>query len=134
MTLRLPLIACFASAASLFTASVLADTPPPPPPAPAPATLEPVTVAKITQPYAAGAFTPSLLEINVATGGCTTAADFRIVVTQRGASQTLRLDRLRKDTCELDAPRGTRLDLSTTALIPGKPIVLENPLFVGRAS
>ncbi len=101
------------------------------PPPVTPAKLEPVTVAKITQ--ARGASPTSTLKLNVASGGCTQAADFRLVVTQRTNDQALRVERLKQDLCEAFAPQGATVELTTTALVPNKPITVENPLFVGIA-
>lgn len=91
---------------------------------------EPVTVAKIVQSRPA-AVTTTTLRINVASGGCTQASDFKLTVTQRATDQVLHFDRLKQDFCEMDAPEGTTVELTTTDVVPGKPIVVDNPLFVG---
>ena len=95
------------------------------------ATPEPVTVAKIVQTHGS-AVTTSTIRINVASGGCTQASDFRVVVTQRAADQVLHFDRLKQDVCERDDPQGSVVEVTTTALVQGKPINVDNPLFVGR--
>lgn len=97
-----------------------------------PAKLEPVTVAKIVQSRPA-ATTTTTIRINVASGGCTQASDFRLVVTQRASDQVLHFDRLKQDVCERDDPQGSTVELTTTAIVPGKSIVVDNPLFVGRS-
>lgn len=93
--------------------------------------VEPVTVTKIVQTSGAGATTT--LRINVASGGCTRADDFRLVVTQRAGDQLVHFDRLKQDLCERDDPQGSVVELTTTAIVPGKPVVVDNPLFVGAA-
>ena len=102
---------------SLLSTNVLAQTGP----------LEPVTVTKVTFDGSGNAS----LHVNVATGGCTGAGDFRVVVSARGNGQSLRIDRVKQDVCELYAPQGTTIDLPVSGLRRGTTFV-ENPLFVGR--
>lgn len=126
---RLRFVVALFAAASLVAAAApgLADAGAPPA---SPAKLEPVTVAKITQVHASGA-TTTTVRINVASGGCTQASDFRLSVTQRASDQVLHVDRLKQDVCERDDPQGSVVELTTTVLVPGKPTVVDNPLFVG---
>jgi hypothetical protein len=94
--------------------------------------VEPVTVSKIVQSHGSATSTTTI-RINVASGGCTQAGDFRVVVTQRAGDQVLHFDRLKQDVCERDDPQGSIVEVTTTALVAGKPITVDNPLFVGRA-
>ena len=133
MTRHRLLVSVLAATVFLACAQVAgadAQAPAAPPPV-SPAKLEPVTVSKIVQTR--GASPTSTLKLNVASGGCTQGADFRLVVTQRPTDQALRVERLKQDVCEAFAPQGATVDVTTTALVPGKPITVENPLFVGIA-
>jgi hypothetical protein len=95
-------------------------------PSRADAALEPVTVTKVS--FAASG--DASVRLNVATGGCTRAADFRAVVSARGDGQSIRVERLHHDACELYAPQGTTVDVVVPGLHRGA-IFVENPLFVG---
>jgi hypothetical protein len=90
--------------------------------------LEPATVTKVTIDDASG---DAHLKVNVGSGGCTRASDFRVVVSSRAADggQTLRFG---QDACEMFAPQGTVIDLDVRGLRRSDPIFVENPLFVGH--
>jgi hypothetical protein len=91
--------------------------------------LEPATVTKVSIDAAGDA----QVRVNVGSGGCTRASDFRVVVSQRaGGGQTVRFERVREDVCEAFAPQGTMIDLDVHGLRRSDPIFVENPLFVGR--
>jgi hypothetical protein len=98
-------------------------------PAHAQTRLEPASVTKITFDAAGDA----QLRVNVGSGGCTRATDFRVVVSARAAGgQTLRFERIGQDVCEAFAPQGTMIDLSVHGLKKSDPIFVENPLFVSH--
>ena len=91
--------------------------------------LEPASVTKITFDAAGDAH----VRVNVGSGGCTRASDFRVVVSSRaGGGQALRFDRIGQDVCEAFAPQGTMIDLDVHGLRKSDPIFVENPLFVSR--
>jgi len=91
--------------------------------------LEPATVTKVTIDAAGDA----QVRVNVGSGGCTRASDFRVVVSPRAAGgHTLRFERLRQDVCEAFAPQGTMIDLDVHGVHRSDPIFVENPLFVGH--
>jgi hypothetical protein len=91
--------------------------------------LEPATVTKVTIDAAGD----TQLRVNVSSGGCTRAADFRVVVSARTTGgQTVRFERIKPDFCEAFAPQGTMIDLDVHGLHRSDPIFVENPLFVGH--
>jgi hypothetical protein len=89
--------------------------------------LEPVTVTEVVHSGDTTSFT-----LNVASGGCTRADDFRVVVAQEPTRQTVRIVRLRIDACEAFAPRGAHVVVKTKDVAADKPAFVENPLFVIR--
>jgi hypothetical protein len=93
----------------------------------APSAAEPVTVLGVSR---AGETTT--LRLNVASGGCTRGGDFALVVVQEASRQTVRVVRLRADACELYAPHGATVSVSTKDVVAGKPLRIDNPLFVPR--
>lgn len=104
-------------ASLLWAAPSFADAPP---------RLEPVTVTKIS----VAASGDAQMRVNVASGGCTRAADFRVVVSPRaGGGESLRFERVRQDVCEMVAPDGTMIDLEVHGVRRGEPIFVENPLY-----
>jgi len=89
--------------------------------------LEPVRVS-YAAPGTNGGIT---LKIAAASGGCTNASHFKLQVTQEPTRQVLRVIRTQQDFCERLDPQGTTVEITSTALSQGKPIYVENPLFVG---
>jgi hypothetical protein len=98
-------------------------------PAHAQSRLEPASVTKVTFDAAGDA----QVRVNVGSGGCTRATDFRvIVVTRPSGAQALRFERIGQDVCEAFAPQGTMIDLAVHGLKKGDPVFVENPLFVSH--
>jgi hypothetical protein len=112
------IVVAVSSVALLFAAPALAQT-----------RLEPASVTKITFDAAGDAH----LRVNVGSGGCTRASDFRVVVSAPAAGrQTLRFERIGQDVCESFAPQGTVIDLDVHGLEKSDPVFVENPLFVSH--
>jgi hypothetical protein len=112
------LVVLFSAMAATLGGAASAATPSP---------LEPVRVS-YAAPLPNGGIT---LKVTAASGGCTSAAHFKLQVTQEPSRQLLRVVRLQKDFCERFDPQGTTVELSSPDLSQGKPIYVENPLFVG---
>ena len=76
----------------------------------------------------------STLIFRVATGGCTTADDFRVDVESVDSRHVaITLHRLRADTCKAFIPEGVEIRFERTALgiPPGHVIVIRNPFAAG---
>ncbi len=99
---------------------------------------EPVLVKEITQtanlmPVIGPEGRPirSTLEVEVLSGGCTRAEDFKVVVKATRAGQTLDIVRTRPDFCEAVAHRTVvTLETESLGLASSQPIKILNPLFV----
>lgn len=82
------------------------------------------------EPLYAATATREALTIRVASGGCTTKADFAFFVERTGGTARIAFGRKRVDTCRSFA--AAHADLSFTwaelGLEPGAPLFLANPL------
>lgn len=72
----------------------------------------------------------STLEVDVLSGGCTRASDFKLVVKHTLLGQTLDIVRIQPDVCEMVPHRKTvTLETELLSLSSKRPITILNPLF-----
>jgi hypothetical protein len=94
--------------------------------------LEPVNVVSLVRPKSGDG--PVKIKLRASSGGCTKADHFKLEVTKAPNGTHLRVIRLKKDACEMYAPNGTEVEITTKDVPTGSPIFVDNPLFVGNES
>lgn len=74
----------------------------------------------------------TVLDLRVASGGCTKSEDFEYEISQTSRSSEVRLKIVRKtpDYCQAHLPEGEMIQIETNRLPVDPVIILENPQYV----